>query len=186
MTKEDCFYFGYIARKVGIKGELGFVLDVDNPLNYQKLESVFVERNNNLIPFFVKNIRIYNNTATVSFEDITTSEKAEELIKSQLYLPLTLLPKLKGKKFYFHEIKGFKVIDTIHGDIGIITGVLEFPQQGIFQIMNGEKEILIPAKEEFIVAINREKKEIHVNPPEGLIDIYLDKEKDNEDEKESD
>jgi 16S rRNA processing protein RimM len=147
------------------------------------LESVFVELNNTLVPFFIKKIQLRGSTAVVSIEGIDTIEKAEEIIKSGLYLPLSFLPPLKGKKFYFHEMPGYTVVDKTYGEIGIIEKILDFPQQAIFQIKKGENEILIPAKEEFIIRINRDTKQVELDAPEGLIDIYINNTEDN-DEKE--
>ncbi len=185
MTKNECFNLGYIAKRIGNYGELAFVLDVDNPGSYQKLESVFVELNNTLVPFFIKKIQLRGNTAVVSIEGIDTIEKAEELIKSSLYLPLSFLPALKGKKFYFHEIVGYTVIDKTYGAIGFVEKILDFPHQAIFQIKKGEHEILIPAKDEFITSINRDTRQIELNAPEGLIDIYINNDEENEENKEN-
>jgi 16S rRNA processing protein RimM len=181
MTKNECFNLGYISRRVGNYGELAFILDVDTPDNYRKIESVFVELNGALVPFFIKKIQLRGNTATVTIDGIDTIAKAEELIKSSIYLPLSFLPKLKGKKFYFHEMPGYAVIDQTYGEIGILEKILDFPQQVIFQIKKDEHEILIPAKEEFIVSIDRIKKQLHLKAPEGLIDIYINNSPDNED-----
>ncbi len=186
MTKDECFNLGYISRRVGNKGEVAFILDADNPARYNKLESVFVEINNSLIPFFIKKIVISRNFATVSIDGIDTVDKADGMVGSGLYLPLSFLPPLKEKKFYFHELTGFKVTDKNYGEIGTVQNVLDFPQQAIFQILKDKTEILIPAKEEFIVTIDREKKELHLNAPEGLIDIYLQNTKEDESEKETD
>ncbi|MES2590289.1 MAG: ribosome maturation factor RimM [Bacteroidota bacterium] len=173
MTKNECFNLGYIAKRVGNFGELAFVLDVDNPGKYQKLESVFVELNNTLVPFFIKKIHLRGNTAVATVEGIDTIDKAEELIKSGLYLPLSMLPPLKGKQFYFHEMPGYTVIDKTYGEIGVVEKVLDYPQQAIFQVKKDDHEILIPAKDDFIVSINRDTKQLHINAPEGLIDIYI-------------
>ncbi len=186
MTKNECFNLGYISKRIGNKGELAFVLDVDNPNFYNKLKSVFVERNNTLVPFFIQNIQLRGTTAVVSIEGIDTIDKAEEIVKSGLYLPLSSLPPLSGKKFYFHEIVGYTAIDKVYGELGLITGVLDFPQQIIFQIKHKESEILIPAKEEFIISIDREIKRINLNAPEGLIDIYIGEKEDLESEIETD
>jgi 16S rRNA processing protein RimM len=35
------------------------------------------------------------------------------------------------------------------------------------------KEILIPAVDEFLKEVDRERKIIHIDAPDGLIDIYL-------------
>ena len=186
MTKEECFNLGYISRRVGNKGEVAFVLDVDNSSRYNKIETVFLEINKSLIPFFIKKIVVSRNFATVSIDGIDTVEKADELVGSGLYLPLSFLPPLKEKKFYFHELTGYSVFDKTYGEIGIVQSVLDFPQQLIFQIIKDKNEILIPAKEDFIVSIDRTKKELHLNAPEGLIDIYIQNKPEEESEKETD
>lgn len=173
MTKNECFNLGYISKRVGNFGDLAFVLDVDDPKRYQKLESVFVELNNTLVPFFIKKIQLRGNIAVVSIEGIDSIEKAEEIVRSGIYLPLSFLPPLTGKKFYFHEMPGYTVIDKKYGAIGLVEEVLDYPQQAIFQIKFGEHEILIPAKDEFIVSIDRNTKQLELDAPEGLIDLYI-------------
>lgn len=173
MDKNQCFYFGYISKAVGLKGDVTFQLDVDSPQSYKNLESVFLEINKGLIPFFIKYISFKNTTAHVSLDGIDSQEKAKEIVGSSLYLPLNLLPSLDEKQFYFHEVIGFQVKDLHHGDIGIVNTILEYPQQAIFEIKQGNTEILIPAKEEFIVKIDRQNKCIEINAPEGLIELYM-------------
>ena len=186
MTKNECFNLGYISKRSGNHGELTFVLDVDDPMRYTKLDSVFIEINNSLVPFFIKRIQIRNTNATVQLEGIDTIPKAEELLKRSLYLPLTFLPPLKGKKFYFHEMPGYTVSDKHHGAIGVIEEVLDFPQQAIFKIKMDVHELLIPAREEFIIHIDRNKKHIELDAPEGLIELYTSLKGDTDLEKETD
>jgi 16S rRNA processing protein RimM len=174
MNKNDCFNLGYISKTVGNKGELLLILDVDDIKRYKNLESVFVEINKELVPFFITSIELRGNGAKVSFDGINTTEKAEALTRTSLYLPLSFLPPLKGKKFYYHEVLGFKVKDKSHGDIGIIENILDYPTQSLFQIKKDDIEILVPVKEEFIVGIDRNSKTVSLDAPEGLIDIYLD------------
>jgi 16S rRNA processing protein RimM len=182
MTKNECFSFGYISKSVGIKGEVIFTMDVDEPKRYQKLESIFLELNNSLVPFFIKNIQLRGNTAVVALDGIDHTDKAKELVGTSLYLPLHMLPPLKGNKFYFHEVVGFAVLDKKHGNIGEVETVLDFPQQAILQIKKGEHEILIPVKDQFVLSVDRTNKTIQVNAPDGLIELYT--EGDNSDEEE--
>jgi 16S rRNA processing protein RimM len=51
--------------------------------------------------------------------------------------------------------------------------IIDLPQQTIGQIKNGDKEILVPMIPEFIERIDREKKILFLNLPDGLVDLYL-------------
>ena len=73
----------------------------------------------------------------VALDGIDHTDKAKELVGTSLYLPLHMLPPLKGNKFYFHEVVGFAVLDKKHGNIGEVETVLDFPQQAILQIKKG-------------------------------------------------
>lgn len=173
MTKDECYYLGRITKPFGFKGEMVLFLDVDEQEDYAGLDSVFVEMKNGLVPYFIKSLRFSGNKAIATFEDLTP-EEASALAGRDMYLPLDLLPKLTGNQFYFHEVKGFRVIDDEHGDIGVIESVIEYPAQPLFQIFNGDKEILIPVIDEVIERVDREAKTIYISAPNGLIDLYMD------------
>lgn len=174
MRKEDCFFLGKIIGKHSFRGEVLVKLDTDNPEDFLEMESVFVELDKNLIPFFIdKNILQKTDLLRIKFEDIDTQEQAEEIIGNDLYLPLELLPKLSGKKFYFHEVIDFKVIDSNHGDIGHIVGVNDNTPQALFIIEHLGKEILVPMNDDFIDKVDRENKIMYLTTPDGLVDLYL-------------
>ena len=174
MQKEDCFYLGKIVKKYSFKGELLVKLDTDDPGIYTKMESVFIDKNKNLIPFFIERYSLHKSTLLrVKFEDIDSEEDANKLLKSELYLPLEFLPQLTGNKFYYHEIFGFEAEDLSFGLIGIIKGVNDNTNQAILEIDRNGSEILIPLIDDFIKSVDREQKKIILEVPEGLIDIYL-------------
>ncbi|MBR3938392.1 MAG: 16S rRNA processing protein RimM [Bacteroidales bacterium] len=172
MEIKDCFQLGKITKPFGYKGEVVFFLDVDEPMDYAEMDSVFIEIGGKLLPYFIESINIKGNKAVVRFEDLS-AEESTKLIGKNLFLPLSILPKLTGKKFYFHEIINFAVVDAKKGNIGNIASVIDYPAQPLFQIMNGTTEILIPILDQIIDKVDRENKTIYIVAPEGLIDIYL-------------
>lgn len=172
MTKDECYYLGRVTKPFGFKGEMVLFLDVDSPDDYATLDSVFVEMKNGLVPYFIKSLRINGNKAVALFEDLT-AEQAAALAGHDMYLPLDLLPKLTGNQFYFHEVKGFRVVDDQYGDIGVIDSIIEYPAQPLFQIMNGTTEILIPVIDQVIKEVDRDNKTIYISAPNGLIDLYM-------------
>ncbi|WP_405200330.1 ribosome maturation factor RimM [Christiangramia sp. LLG6405-1] len=174
MTKEDCFYLGRIVAKFSFKGEVLIKLDTDEPELYTEMESVFVEYNENLVPFFIERSYLHKSTLLrAKIEDIDTEQDAEDMIGAELYLPLEQLPQLPDDKFYFHEIIGFDVIDQQHGNIGTIVSINDTTAQALFEIDKDGKQILIPMNDEFIEKVDKKNKEIKVITPEGLVDLYL-------------
>lgn len=174
MKKEDCFYLGKIVKKYSFKGELLAKLDTDEPELYNNLDSIFIDLRGNLVPFFLENSQLHkSDLLRLKFEDVNTEADAESLLKNDLYLPLELLPKLEGNKFYFHEVIGFKVIDKNFGEVGIIKSINHATAQALFVIDRNDIEILIPMNDEFIIEINKNDKSILLNVPEGLIELYL-------------
>lgn len=175
MEKEACYYLGKITRINGNKGGLSIFLDVDNPQEYSGLDAVFVEIKKQLIPYFIEKITIHTskNTALVYFEDVEDIDTASALTNCALYLPLASLPVLDGNKFYFHEVVDYLLIDEKFGEIGRIKEILDYPNQALFQTFYNEKEVLIPINDLFIKQVDRGKKEIHLNLPEGLIEVYI-------------
>ena len=183
MTKDDCFYFGYIVKPVGYEGYFAVKAETDNIHNYSNLKSIFIDLNGTLTPFFIASAQIKDKEIIwLKADGFNTSDDIQALIRKEIYLPLNLLPALKGNKFYYHEIVGFKVFDQVHGEIGIIKDVIELPHQTILQIMKDYTEILVPLNNDILKEVNRENKTLNINAPEGLIEIYLNKNDDDETE----
>ena len=172
MTIDDCFYLGRVTKPWGVKGQVILFLDVDSPEEYAGLDLAFVEIKGKLVPHFFHIDQLNGNKAVATFEEIG-ADQALALVGHDLYLPLDLLPKLEGNKFYFHEVVGFRVIDEEKGDIGTLEQVIEYPAQPLFQIMKNGVEVLVPVIDEVVEEVDREQKILRIKAPKGLIDLYL-------------
>lgn len=174
MRKEDCFYLGKIAKKFSFKGEVLIYLDTDEPELYEDMESVFVDFGNNLIPYFILNSSLHKGDfLRVQFEDVNTDADADDIIGAEIYLPLTLLPKLEGNKFYFHEVIGWEIEDKRLGVFGKIVSINDTSAQPLFEVLNGNVEILVPMIDQFLVKIDRDNQKVVMDLPEGLVEMYL-------------
>ena len=173
MTKDECFYLGRIAKKFSFKGEVLAYLDTDEPALYEEMESVFVETGNHLVPFFIEQSSLHKDFLRIKFEDVDSEEKADDIMGCALYLPLSMLPKLEGNKFYYHEVIGFEVHDKRLGNVGVIQSVNDSTAQPLFEVLKGHTEILIPMIDKFLVEIDRKNKRVVMDLPEGLIEMYL-------------
>lgn len=175
MHINDCFLLGQIVKAHGFKGELISQWDVDSPSVYKNIKEIFVDINRKLVRFEVEKIKLLEKSnSLLKLKGIDDEEMANALTNKDLYLPLSYLPELSDTQFYYHEITNYQVIDTDKGNIGKILRVLDMPQQAILEIQHDSgKEILIPITDEIIKKVNRQEKQLLINAPEGLIDIYL-------------
>jgi 16S rRNA processing protein RimM len=171
--KGSWFCLGKFIKTYGYKGDLVMLLDTDFPEKYADLEVIFVDMEGSLVPWFIQEIRIKDDLATLQIEEITGPDEAGNFLKRDVYLPVEKLEKKQGNAFYFHEITGFEVKDKTHGNIGRVDAILERREQEIIRIISGKKEILIPLTDQMITKVDRKKKVLHIDTPEGLIDLYL-------------
>ncbi len=174
MKQDDCYQLGEVIKTHGLNGEVNISLEVDFPDEYQNLESVFLEQQGKLVPFFIDTIQINNNhRALVKFDDIESLDDAKNIIKAKLYLPLSALPKLEKGQYYFHDLIACEVFE---GDIklGVVKEVIDLNGNQLLAIDADNKEILIPLKDEILTNVDTANKRVDVSLPDGLLDIYND------------
>jgi 16S rRNA processing protein RimM len=175
LTQDSCYLLGYIVRTHGTGGNVVIFLDVDDPDDYDGLDSVYVEIKGDLVPYFISSFNIQKQgNAIVTFEDVDTIEKAQALVGSSLYLSLDELEELGDERFYYHEIKGFVVVDEVMGVLGIVKEVYSLNGQDLIAMDYKNVEVLIPTVHDIVLKADKENKQLLVQLPEGLLDVYLD------------
>jgi 16S rRNA processing protein RimM len=173
MRVEDCFLLGRILKPHSLHGELKVYFDVDEIDEYEDLESVYILQGSKLTPFFVDRVHPISPTmAIVKFRNVHDRTEAESLAGLDIYLPEEDLPELGPGQFYFHEIKGFTVVDARHGTLGPVIRVDEFPAQALLVMQWEGKEVLIPIAGDIVGVVDREARTIATQIPEGLLEVY--------------
>jgi 16S rRNA processing protein RimM len=171
MNIDSCYKIGLVLKPHGLKGEVTVSIDADCPNDFATLDAVFLSSNERLVPYFIQQVSVRGSKAFVKFEDVDSPEGAEEISKQAIYLPKAARPKSTRGEFYDDEITGFEVIDETAGTLGNVTEVMQAGANRLLVLMQGEKEVLIPVNSPFILSINKSKKRISVDLPEGFLDI---------------
>ena len=173
MKIEDSFYIGYITKTRGLKGEVQAYFEYEEPEELD-LDTIFVEINGKLVPFFTSAVKMQaNKTAYLYLEDITTIDQAAQLVKKSIYLPNSKTPQRNADEFRYTDLEGFIVHDANHGELGEIIAIHEYPQQLVAVVAYQFREIMFPLNDDFIDEIDEEAGILHVNLPDGLLDVYL-------------
>ena len=173
MKKEDCYFLGKITRRHGLQGNVFLKLDTDQPEMYNKLDSIFIEINGLLVPFFVaKQSWSKGDTLIISYKN-STEALVDQTIGRDVFMPLSTLPKLTGNKFYYHEVIGFEIKEEDGKTCGNIVSINDQTAQHYFILDLAGKEIIIPIIKDWILELNREEKYLKMQLPEGLMDVFL-------------
>ena len=172
ISKDKCYYLGYLSKTQGYKGGLIAFFDVDDIREYRKLDHILVDLQGALTPFFIETINLKDkNFVHLKIEGINDEETAVELAGNDLYLPLEDLPKLPDDEYYLHDLVGMTVQDANAGEIGLVAQVLDYSNNPLLQIMQNEDEILIPLIDKFVKKVDKKTRIVHIDVPSELLDI---------------
>ena len=170
MKFDEYFNLGVISKVFSFKGEIVARFDVEVPNLFDNLNALFIEEKGNLVPYFVDKVEPQlNNFVRIKFRGIDTQEQAKKLLKCDLFLPDTLLPKLSEDEFYFHEIVGFTAFDEDEKEVGEIVEVYNLPNNPVAEILIDGKEVLVPLN--LMIELDKKNQKIYIEIPQGLIDL---------------
>lgn len=168
IRKEEVFKIGIINKPHGVKGEVSFTF-TDDIFDRTDCDYLILSLDGILVPFFMEEYRFRSDdVALVKFEDIDNAERARTLTNVEVFFPKKYMEEQETVSSWNYFI-GFRVNDIHHGYLGNIVDVDDSTINVLFAIEKDGEEILLPAHEEFILGLDKAKKELTVDIPDGLI-----------------
>lgn len=165
---------GKIVATHGIKGALVLRHDLGKRTDFKGLKAFFLEENPGVfLPYFPLEIKAKSETEVlVIFEGILTREQAIPIVQKQAWL--------EEKDFHAFAaadapiaLLGYRVFDK-KKELGEVLEVIEQPHQVMCRIQyNEHDDILIPINEASLVRIDKKKKQLYLDLPDGLIETQL-------------
>lgn len=164
---------GKLVASYGLKGEILLQHSLGKKTSLKGLEVIFIEqKKDELLPYFIQSTRIKSDKEIyLKLEGIDTKERTYPILQRQVWLPQEEFEKYAGKAAPI-SLLGFHIL---HGkeDLGEILEVIEMPHQLLGRITLNGKDALIPLHEETLLKVDRKKKQVHVQLPDGLLDVYI-------------
>lgn len=160
---------GKIVTTHGIKGEVKVKVDTDDESRFDKGNTIYVgnDEKNIVEKIVVDYARYQKDMVLMTFNNIKDINQVLKYVGMNLYVDLDEVR--EDGEIYYDDLIGCKVI--VHNQIiGEVIDVMEVPQGEILRIkMLSNKTKLVPYVDEFIKNVDIDKKEIVVNPIEGLL-----------------
>ena len=172
IKKETVYKIGKIGKPHGVNGEVAFHFD-DDVFDRTEADYLILEIDGILVPFFMDEYRFKTDeTALVLFSDIDTQEKARNLTGCDVYFPREHSDS-DTESLSWAAIVGFHVIDAKTGKaVGEIHSVDDSTINTLFELetLDGN-DLLVPASDELISAVDTEHQTITMELPEGLLEL---------------
>jgi 16S rRNA processing protein RimM len=117
----------------------------------------------------------HKNQVLLWLDGVHTRSRAEELAGLQVLGDRRRFPPLPPGEYYWFQVLGLPVVNVADGArLGYLDHIIPTPGHDVYVVVEGEREVLLPAVEEVIVEINLEEGVIKVSPPAGLLDANAD------------
>ncbi len=171
IKSEEVYKIGIINKPHGIHGELSFTF-TDDAFDRADCDYIVLLLDGIFVPFFIEEYRFRSDfTALIKLEGIDTAEKARRLTNIEVYFPVEHSGIESGSNVSLDFFKGFRVMDIQAGTLGEITDIDDSTENILFVVDYKGNELLIPAREEFIVEIDQMHRTLTMNLPEGLLSL---------------
>lgn len=154
-----------------MKGEVIINPDTFDINRFFDLESVFVGHTEDTTEtMIVETVRIQKTRPVVKFASIDSRDDAETLLNKNMYVDENQRIVLPEGHFFIHDLIGMSVYTIDDKFVGKVKDVLQLPAHNVYVIKYNEKEVMVPAVEEFIDLIDTENEIIRIKPIEGLLE----------------
>lgn len=170
MKSHNLISIGKVVRTQGRRGELRLKLYIEHPPEPFFLK-LFFKKEKDPAEYEVESLRQRKDSCIIKLKGIQTIAQAGELVGLEAFVPEEDLIPLEGDDFYLYQIIDCAVLTKEGGRIGTVTDVLSQQGNDLLVVAKGESEIYIPFTRSICLEVDLKKKEILIDPPEGLLDL---------------
>ena len=171
--------FVIIARGVktkGLKGELVAELLTDFPERFADISEFFAfSPQGEQTVVKLERFSLQRNRVVLKLEGFDSIEAASTLVGHEFAVPESERVALAADEFYDWELEGCSVATVAGLVVGNVTGVLRTGGANLLVVAGGEgdqlRTSLVPMVAAILVEIDKERKSITIDPPEGLLEL---------------
>jgi len=164
---------GQVRRPHGRRGALLVELDEPSRLRHPWTWFSTIGPAGEVQTFHVRRVRPHGRGALVEVEEIESWEAAAALRGAVLYVTPEERVPLGPDEYYNEDLLGCTVVDVRLGPIGTVVDVYDLEYQHLLALRGRTgRTILVPFRKVFVTAVDVAAKVIHVDLPQGWLELY--------------
>jgi 16S rRNA processing protein RimM len=152
----------------GIRGELKCRVVTDFPKQRFKRGNMVVIEG---VTHTIESARLSDRVVLLKVDRVDDRDAAERLRNKEVQIRTEDAVALPKGQFYWHQVIGLSVIDaSSNAELGRVADILETGANDVYVVQSGnQKEILVPAIKDVILAIEPEAGRMVIAPLPGMI-----------------
>lgn len=155
---------GRVVVPWGVKGEVKVEVMTDFPDRFSPPEEVHIDG----APLTIERSRWHKGRVILKLATIDSVEAAERLRGRMLEIPISGLRTLPEGDYYQFQLLGLEVWTTAGELVGKITDILPTGSNDVYVVRSNGEEMLIPAIEDVVKAVELDKGRILIELMQGL------------------
>lgn len=163
--KEQYLEVGKVTNVHGLMGEVRVQPWADSPDFLCQFKTLYVDKAH--WPIRVERARVHKNMVILKLEGVTDVNGALAMRNAVLYIDRKDANLPEGS-FFLADLMNMEVRDTQGKVLGKIADVLTFPANNVYVVRGGEREIMIPAVDQFVKEVNVDEGYMTVALIEGM------------------
>lgn len=163
--KEQYLEVGKVTNVHGLMGEVRVQPWADSPDFLCQFKTLYVDKAH--WPIRVERARVHKNMVILKLEGVTDVNGALAMRNAVLYIDRKDANLPEGS-FFLADLMDMEVRDAQGKVLGKIADVLTLPANNVYVVRGGEREIMIPAVDQFVKEVNVDEGYMTVTLIEGM------------------
>lgn len=178
MSGQRLVLVGEVIKPHGLAGEFSVKVHVDSPDFFAQVPRLYLRRvpGERPRPVAVTSWRMHNARLLLRLDGIQGRDEVEHVRGAELLARPEDMPGRSEEDIFVHELIGMRVLLPSGELLGRIESVSSAAGAGqeIWTIRaESGQEVLFPAHQDFVLEVDRAAATVRINPPPGLLELYL-------------
>jgi len=170
LKRADLVRIGKVLRSQGREGRLKIKLH-EAGLPERTLSKVYLGGPGGLEEYDVESWALDRNSHILKLKGIDSLARADGLAGHDVFVSEKDFRPLELGRFYDFQVLESRVVTADGTEVGTVRGILPAGGQDLLVVVRDEKEYYVPFAEPICLRIDPDKREIVIDPPDGLLEL---------------
>ncbi len=135
------------------------------------LSKVYLGGPGGLEEYDVESWVLDRNSHILKLRGVDSLARADGLAGHDVFVSEQDFRPLEPGRFYDFQVLESRVVTVDGTEVGTVRGILPAGGQDLLVVVRGEKEYYIPFAEPICLRVDPDKREIVIDPPDGLLEL---------------